>query len=109
MIQAHIPEAVDPHEPGAKLDFGKVRVGLMVQDFPRALVAVSEVCTYGANKYSDSGWLHVRLGHSRYNDALFRHLLSAAAGEENDQESGMAHLAHAAWNALALLELKLRG
>ena len=39
-------------------------------------------------------------------DALYRHMLAAAAGEKTDPES--AHAAHAAWNALALLELEIR-
>lgn len=30
------------------------------------------------------------------------------AGENNDPESGLPHMAHAAWNALALVEYLLR-
>lgn len=103
------PDGRDQHEPGAKMDAGKYRPGLMVQDFPRALAAVAEVCTYGAQKYSDSGWLKVPNAPARYRDALFRHLLAEATGPDEDPESGSLHAAHAAWNALALLELKLRG
>jgi hypothetical protein len=36
-----------------------------------------------------------------------RHLLAQAAGEINDPESGLPHAAHAAWNALAVLELSI--
>lgn len=113
MIHASIPETEphgrDQHEPGAKMDAGKNRPGLMVQDFSRALIAVAEVCTDGAKKYSDSGWLEVTGAPSRYYDALFRHLLAEATGSEVDPKTGSLHAAHAAWNALALLELKLRG
>lgn len=99
------PHGKDPHEPGAKLDAGKNRVGLMVSDFPRALEAVSEVATYGANKYTEHGWVSVPNGIDRYTDAMHRHLLAEARGEKFDAESGLEHAAMAAWNALARLEL----
>jgi hypothetical protein len=35
-------------------------------------------------------------------------LLAEAAGQQCDAESGLAHAAHAAWCALARLELMLR-
>jgi hypothetical protein len=63
------------------------------------------VGTFGADKYTLHGWLAVENGEERYMDALFRHLL---ADEETDAESDLPHLAHAAWNALAVLELHLR-
>ena len=36
-------------------------------------------------------------------DALYRHLLSWQQGNNLDDESGLPHLAHAAWHCLALL------
>jgi len=99
------PNGFDQHQPGAKLDGGKVRAGLMASGFSRALLAVAEVTTYGAEKYSASGWESVPNGHERYTDALYRHLL---AGGGVDHESGLSHAAHAAWNALAVLELEIR-
>ena len=95
-------------EAGRKDDAGKLMAGLMLRDFARALLAVSEVTTFGARKYAPSNWLKVPDGQERYDDALFRHLLAEKAGEEYDQESDLLHATHAAWNALALLELKLR-
>ena len=95
-------------EPGRKDDQGKARVGLMLCDFSLALMAVAEVTTYGAEKYSDSGWLHVEKGISRYDDAKGRHMLLGYR-ETCDVESGESHLAMEAWNALAKLELMLRG
>ena len=47
-------------------------------------------------------------GCERYTDAMYRHLLAEAAGQKCDAESGLAHAAHAAWCALARLELMLR-
>jgi len=42
-------------------------------------------------------------------DALYRHLLSFLAGEDNDPESGLPHMAHAAWHAHALTGFLKRG
>lgn len=101
------PSGLAANEPGAKLDQGKIRVGLMFRGFPRALLKVAEVTTYGANKYSPGGWEKVPEGTLRYDDAKGRHLLSGYI-EECDQDTEIEHLAHEAWNALATLELKLR-
>lgn len=96
------------NEPGAKLDAGKVRAGLVVAGFSRALWAVGRIGTYGAEKYTPNGWLAVPDGLARYTDAMHRHLLAEGMGERYDPESGLMHAAHAAWNALARLELMLR-
>lgn len=102
------PTGKRPHEPGAKLDAGKPRLGLVLGGFARALQAVGQVGTYGANKYTDDGWITVENGQQRYTDALLRHLLREAAGEQHDPETALLHAAHAAWNALARLDLALR-
>lgn len=102
------PDGLDPHEPGAKMDAGKNRIGLVVNDFARAVYQVGLVGTYGAQKYTDHGWLHVRDGAARYTDAMHRHLIEEAIGQSHDIESGLRHAAHAAWCALARLELMLR-
>ena len=96
-----------PHSPGHKADANKVRPRLVMEGFPLALTAVAEVATFGANKYCEGGWAHVPNGIHRYSDALYRHLLKAATGELRDPESGLLHHAHAAWNALAILQLLL--
>ena len=102
------PTGREAGEPGAKLDHGKNRLGLIIGGFPRALWAVGEVGTYGANKYSDNGWMEVPDGVNRYTDAMYRHLFKEAMGEHIDDESGLLHAAQSAWNALARLELMLR-
>lgn len=99
------PNGLDAHQPGAKLDQGKNRLGLVLLDFSNALKAVGEVGTFGANKYSSHGWLEVEGGVERYTDAMMRHLF---AGTEIDADSGLLHDAQVAWNSLARLELKLR-
>ena len=100
------PNGIKPHDPGAKLDSGKIKAGVLL-DFGRALMAVGEVGTHGVNKYSRGGSQHVPNGIERYTDALLRHLLSECS-EELDRDSNLLHASHAAWNALSRLELLLR-
>lgn len=102
------PTGKDPHAPGAKLDAGKTRLGLVLGDFALALEQVGRVGTYGAKKYTDHGWISVSGGVERYTDAMWRHLLREATGEAVDFDTGLLHAAHAAWNALARLELAIR-
>ena len=103
------PHGLNPHAPGAKLDSGKVRPGLVLGAFSSALHKVCEVGTYGAKKYSDNGWLSVPDAEPRYEDALLRHWLMYKTGQVLDPETGLPHIAHLAWNALAILELTERG
>lgn len=102
------PYGKTPNQPGAKLDAGKIRVALMEAGFPRALMAVAEVTTFGARKYTDHGWLSVPDAFQRYSEAAGRHRLKRYMGEERADDSGLLHLAHEAWNVLAMLELELR-
>lgn len=102
------PTGKDPHTPGAKLDAGKNRLSLVFGGFALALEEVGRVGTYGAEKYTDHGWATVPNGVERYSDAMYRHLLAEAIGEEVDDASQLLHAAHAAWNALARLELLVR-
>jgi hypothetical protein len=101
------PNGKSQHEPGAKLDAGKVRPGLIMLSMPRAMLAISQVATYGAKKYSEDGWLQVPDGEKRYTDAMLRHHL-AEGYEFVDEPSGLLHAAQVAWNAMARLELMLR-
>lgn len=102
------PNGIDQHMPGAKLDGGKMRAWLMISGFPRALAAVAQVTTIGAQKYTPNGWASVPNGQERYMDAFARHMLAEARGEEIDPETGALHKAQMIWNLLASLELDLR-
>ena len=102
------PSGKNPHSPGAKLDLGKTRLGLVLLGFARALQAVGDVGTFGARKYTDDGWIEVENGQARYTDALMRHLISEARGEKLDPESGLRHAAQVAWNALDRLDIEIR-
>lgn len=90
---------------GVKLDDGKNRLGLVLGGFASAIKEVGCIGTFGANKYTDNGWQSVPNGVARYTDALLRHLFAHFEGEEIDPESGYRHLAHVAWNCLAILSL----
>jgi hypothetical protein len=102
------PHGKDPHAPGAKLDAGKLKIGLVLADFANALEAVAKIGTDGAEKYTEHGWLTVPNGRARYTDAMLRHYFKESTEGEMDP-SGSLHAAHLAWNALARLELQLRG
>lgn len=104
--------ADDPSKIGTgaiKYDAGKACTYQgVVRYFPRAVNAVAEISTFGANKYAWAGWEKVDNGIARYSDAMVRHLFKEGAGEEIDPDSGLLHAAHLAWGALARLELILR-
>lgn len=100
------PNGKSQHEAGSKLDEGKVLAGVLA-DFGLALTAVAEVGTFGANKYTRGGWQSVPKGIERYTDATWRHLLKERYHADDD-DSGLLHAAHMAWNSLARLELLLR-
>ena len=90
---------VDPDtggEKGAKLArFDLIPVG--------PLWALAEVYGYGCKKYSDRNWEKGYKWSLSY-AALQRHLSMFWDGHELDAESGLPHLAHAAWHCMALME-----
>lgn len=97
------------HVKGAKDDKGKLRMGLVISGFIPAILEVCKIGTFGANKYTANGWQEVEQGYDRYEDAMWRHWSAFKMGEANDPESGFPHLAHFAWNALAILTFYLKG
>lgn len=88
---------------GLKYDGGKVMFRALTRGLALPLKAVAAVLTYGASKYKIDSWQTVPQGAERYEDALDRHLNAWKSGEENDDESGLHHLAHAACNVLFML------
>lgn len=91
-----------------KADAGKLRVSLLFEGMPRALLAISAVLSYGAQKYEAHSWKNV--APQRYEDAKYRHILDEKAGfGDRDGESGLLHEAHAACNVLFTLEQRLAG
>lgn len=105
-------EQDDPSKVGTgavKYDGGKPALFRgVINYFPRAVEAVGQISTFGANKYAWNGWESVDDGVARYSDAMVRHLIKEGSGEDIDPDSGLLHAAHTAWGALARLELMLR-
>lgn len=92
-----------------KYDAGKPAVYQGVLDyFPRAVLAVAAISTFGASKYAWKGWENVPDGYNRYSNALHRHELYKGIEGDTDSDSKMLHDVHIAWNALARLELVLK-
>ena len=73
----------------------------------QALYTLAEVAGSGADKYSRDNYL-AGYDWSLSYDALQRHALKWAAGQNRDDESGLPHMAHVAWHALALVAFELR-
>lgn len=82
-----------------KLDTGKPRFDLVPGE---SLIEVVMVYTMGAEKYEAHNWRKGMLW-SRVFAAIMRHLWAFWMGEDLDKESGLPHLAHAAWGCLTLI------
>lgn len=91
---------------GIKYDTGKPIAGIIFEDFPSAINGVCIVGTFGANKYARGNWKLVENAKQRYSDAMVRHMISKGQGEITDQETGLPHSHHIAWNALAIAEIE---
>jgi len=72
----------------------------------KAIKAVARIIQFAKRKYGNvNSWRERDEGsYNRYLDALQRHMIAHINGELIDPESGETHLAHCAWNALALAE-----
>ena len=92
-------------EPAVRYDAGKPRMDLIP---PEALVRYGEVLAMGAAKYSERNW-ELGMDYGRCVASLLRHTAAFMAGEDIDPESGLPHMAHAMWNAGALLTYQDRG
>lgn len=77
---------------GVKHDTHKVRYDLIPFDL---LEGEQKVWEFGARKYSPNQWRKGMPMTQPYN-ALLRHLFAFMGGEDNDPESGLNHLDHAA-------------
>jgi len=75
---------------------------------PVALIQLARVAGMGANKYAPFNYLQGYAWSLSLNQ-LMRHALLFWAGEDTDSESGLPHMAHAAWAALALVSFAERG
>lgn len=97
---------------GVKLEYGKPNLGIVItKQFPNAIKALAQCSEYGHLKYAetDKDWLNFKRIENpveSYTNAMFRHVIE----ETNfvcDNESGLPHIFHTAWNAMARLEVYL--
>lgn len=102
------PSVADASKEGRKI--GKVRMDLVMQDMPRAIEALARVMTWALDSkgYKESDWLHVPDAINKYSGGMHRHDNKEKRGQEFDDESGLEHAIHTAWNAMARVELILR-
>lgn len=96
---------------GRKYDTGKPPVTQFLRQFPKAIAYLSQVSEYGHQKYGEAendekwdNWEHLENAKFRYEQAIGRHLLEKSSSLD---ESGFFSIAHAAWDAIAVLELIL--
>jgi hypothetical protein len=94
-------------EGGLKLDNDKPNLDLVLGGFSKALIEVGKVGTFGATKYAPDNWKLVDNGKERYSSAMLRHYFEDRLGNIYDEESGLLHLAHAAWNSLVVLSFEI--
>ncbi len=89
---------------GLRYNKGKRRYDLLPPD---ALAVLTDVLTVGAEKYAERNW-EAGMPYKDALGSLERHLQAWKAGEDNDKESGLPHLAHVMCNAMFLLTWQLR-
>lgn len=94
---------IDPDTGGAK---GSKRAQLGAVD-PASLLVLAEVAGMGSNKYERYNFLRGYRWSLSF-DAMMRHALQFWTGEDTDAESGLPHMAHAAWHGLALVSFLAR-
>jgi len=105
----HICPAVKfvPKQPpmeGLKYDGGKIEWSMLPSEPAEEII---KVYMMGAKKYGKGNYLH-GIKFLRLFDAAIRHLMAWKELEDLDSESGLSHLAHAAWNVITLLEYMQR-
>lgn len=75
---------------------------VFILDFPNAIAGLAKIKEFGAQKYELHNWKRGR-GFRDTVSSLLRHLV-ASSSEALDQDSGLPHIDHVVWNALALAE-----
>jgi hypothetical protein len=89
-----------------KADTGK-REGFSLLPWD-VITGLAAVYAYGRKKYAANSWQTVppdaqgRTAEERYEEAMFRHWSDFKKGEWRDPESGLPHLYHFLWNAVAI-------
>jgi hypothetical protein len=98
-----MPDNFNMEQGGVRYDQDKPRYELIP---PWPLEQLARVYTMGAAKYNDYNWMKgMRWG--RHFAAMMRHCWAFWRGETYDPESGLHHLAHAAFACFALMQYTL--
>lgn len=92
-------------EEGARFSRNKPRFSLVP---PAPLRELAMIYTYGCQKYDEENWSK-GMAWRKVIDSLERHINYWKRGEKFDEESGLHHLAHLAWNAFTLYEYERCG
>lgn len=94
-----------PNNEGLRYNTGKPRFDLLPPD---ALEDLAQLYTMGAAKYAERNWER-GMDWGKCFASLMRHAWAWARGEDTDPETGLDHMTHVAWNALALVAYRKRG
>jgi hypothetical protein len=101
-------ENAEKETEGQKHNEGKLPIDIMLTvQFPKAIQAICKATLFGHEKYkeTDKDWLNykrVRGGSTTYANAGQRHNFNKSG---KDEQSGLPHIIHKCWNAMAELEL----
>ncbi|MHA1815977.1 MAG: dATP/dGTP diphosphohydrolase domain-containing protein [Candidatus Heimdallarchaeaceae archaeon] len=99
-------EAQMGQDTAGRFSTGKIRFDLCA---PWSMDQIAQVYTYGTIKYDDDNWWKGLKWKKDVLGCIFRHVWKWVRGEVLDDESGLHHLAHAAWNCIALMEYERCG
>ena len=94
----------DKMKEGIKYDSEKPMMQLLPS---KALVEVSKVLSFGANKYGKGNWRELDDLQDRYTGGVLRHIFAHMDDEYKDPETNYSHLAHAVCGLLFKLEIEL--
>jgi hypothetical protein len=99
LCKDHAPKS----KKGAKDTAGKPRYSLLPRKGCEAVIAVRE---FGTAKYHGDSENWRKVPQREWAEACLRHVFKWLDGEENDEESGLSHLAHAATSMLLACSVK---
>jgi len=96
---------VNKEDQATRFNAGKVQHSML----PKSLLdETSKVLMFGAQKYDRNNWKK-GMDYTSVYDSLQRHLTAFLDGENEDPESGLLHLGHAACNLAFLIEYYTKG
>ena len=101
----NIPENEDCEFPESETGAKREKMNSIRYDYLPMLPVVesySRVADFGAQKYAPWNWAK-GIPQSQISSSLQRHLWAYMEGQDKDPESGLSHLDHMLWNAIAMV------